>query len=391
MNVWRIAMKELMTSRDPAMLIFMLATPVLLILILGSVLSGNFNGKEAVGTVRVLYSASGDEAVKEHWESWIGRSIDETDGLEGTERGDRGIIVKGIAFDEAKMGEQAAIDEVKNGDYIGYATIGDEGIRYYGNDRIGAENAIVQGLLLAYADHRKLSLVFPEAAGAAEGAASSGEHFETRKLQAPPKPNAIDYYSVAVTTMIIMYISMTAGLLIENERVRHTANRLLVAPVTKAEIFAGKITGSLLLHLFFVILIVLLSKYMYGADWGDNPVMVLLVLASQIVFAISLGLGSSYMLGSKASGAVIMTIIQLAALFGGSYFQNVDNGDSFSKLTRFSPLDWTNDGLLSVIYGGVESPIGGMSAEYAAILLNMGFSVLFLAAAIGIMRRKEGL
>jgi len=383
----------LLTSRDPAMLVFMLATPVLLILILGSVLAGNFNGNKAVSSIRVLYSVSGDEAAKEHWESWIGQAASEAVGETGGGSG----VGKGIIFEKAESGEQDAIRAVREGEYIGYAAIGGEGIRYYGNERIGAENAIVQGLLSAYAENRKLALVWPEAeasgveTGTGTGASSTAEYTQTRMLQAPPMPSAIDYYAIAVTTMIIMYISMTAGQLIDNERVRRTANRLLVAPVSKAEIFAGKVMGSLLVNVMFIIVVVLLSKFMYGANWGDNPVMVLLVLLSQIVFAISLGLGMSYMLGTKASGAVIMTIVQLAAFFGGSYFQYEDNGDFLSHLTKFSPLDWTNDALLSIIYGGGESPIAGMAPEYGAICLNIGFSVLFLAASIGIMRRKEGL
>lgn len=39
MNVLRIALKEMKIAREPQMLVFMLATPVLLILILGTALS----------------------------------------------------------------------------------------------------------------------------------------------------------------------------------------------------------------------------------------------------------------------------------------------------------------------------------------------------------------
>ncbi|WP_461671186.1 ABC transporter permease, partial [Mycobacterium tuberculosis] len=165
-----------------------------------------------------------------------------------------------------------------------------------------------------------------------EGKLAETAHIKDRPLQAPLKPDAIDYYAVAVTTMIIMYSAATAGLLFENERVRHTANRLLVAPVAKAEIFAGKILGSLLINSVFTLVVVLISKYMFGANWGNAGAlgMSLLVLLSQIIFALSLGLGASYLFKGKAAGAVIMTIIQVAALFGGSYYQVEDNGDFVS-------------------------------------------------------------
>ncbi len=376
MNVWLIAWKEWRTSQNAAMLIFMLATPVLLMLILGTVLSGNFNGSKAVEGIRVIYSVDvdgyGGQEESERLKQWLdGRS----EGM--------------VMLEEAKSGERDALRAVGDGEYAGHVSFCEKSIRYEGNSRAGVENGIVQGLLSAYAEHRKLEHAFPDGL-TAEGPPVATSHVKERALQAPLKPNAIDYYAVAVTTMIIMYSAATAGLLFENERVRHTANRLLVAPVTKAEIFAGKIAGSLLINSLFTLVVVLISKYMYGANWGDAGAMgmSLLVLFSQILFAISLGLGASYLFKGKAAGAVIMTIIQLAALFGGSYYQVEDNGDFVSMLSRFSPLDWTNDAIITVIYGGAGK---GLSAAAEAIVLNAGFSVLFLAIAILLMRRKEGL
>lgn len=420
MNVWLIAWKEWRTSQNAAMLIFMLATPVLLMLILGTVLSGNFNGSKAVDGIRVIYSAAEDGseslAEVERLRAWLGDRAKEM-----------------VMLEEAKSGEMDALRAVGNGEYAGYVSFGEKGIRYDGNARAGVENGIVQGLLSAYAEQRKLRLAFPDgvsaegawtgespvkeseqksssgedpvqengvqtpsdagkqvAATSPQGALEPGVHIKDRPLQAPLKPDAIDYYAIAVTTMIIMYSAATAGLLFENERVRHTANRLLVAPVTRAEIFAGKIGGSVVINSLFTLVVVLISKYMFGANWGDAGAMgiSLLVLFSQIVFAISLGLGLSYLFKGKAAGAVIMTIIQLAALFGGSYYQVEDNGDFVSVLSRFSPLDWTNDAIIAVIYGGSGN---GLPAAAEAIVLNVGFSVLLLAAAILLMRRKEGL
>jgi ABC-2 type transport system permease protein len=357
------------------MLIFMLATPVLLMLILGTVLSGNFNGSKAVDDIRVIYSANGigDSAELDRLKQWFDNGTGEE-----------------VKLEETTLGEADALRAVENGTYSGYVSLGEDGIDYYGNSRTGVENGIIHGLLAAYAEHRKLNLVIPEGVSA-EGSPIAGNHMKGRALQAPLKPDAIDYYAVAVTTMMIMYSAATAGLLFENERVRHTANRLLVAPVTKAEIFAGKILGSLWINSLFIIVIVLISKFMYGANWGNAGAMgmSLLVLLSQIVFAISLGLGASYLFKGKAAGAVVMTFIQLAAFFGGSYYQVEDNGDFVSLLARFSPLDWTNDAIIAIIYGGGAG--SGLSAAAEAILLNVGFSVLFLAISILLMRRKEGL
>ncbi|MCR2808028.1 ABC transporter permease [Paenibacillus soyae] len=369
MNVWRIAIKELKWFRDPKMLVFLLATPILLMLILGTALSGAFQGSAAVGDIRVLYGAS-DGAAGARFEQWLGESSS----------------VEGIVFEKSEKEEDAAVQDVKNGLYTGYVALESGGVTYYGSSRSVMENGIVQGMLTSFAERFKLETAIPDAAQAEGSAAGAGIVKET-SLQGPKRPGAMDYFAIAVTTMCIMYGAASAGQLIDMERIRNTASRLLASPVTKAEIFAGKIIGTLLLNAITIAIVVLISRYMYGANWGSNWGAVAIVLMSQITFALSLGLGISYLVKGKAAGIIIMTIIQLAALFGGSYWQIEDNGDFVSKLSGYSPITWTNEALLGVIYGGGE----GLMPASVAVLLNMGLSVVMLAAAAWIMRRRVGL
>lgn len=72
MNVLRIALKELKTFRDPKMLVFMLATPLLLMFILGTVLSNAFNSSAEINEIRLLTQLeTGDSMLQESWESFV--------------------------------------------------------------------------------------------------------------------------------------------------------------------------------------------------------------------------------------------------------------------------------------------------------------------------------
>lgn len=378
MKIWRIAVKELLVSRDVQMLIYMLATPVLLMLILGTVLSNAFSGNVAAGEIRVLYiSESG-----EHPEEFMSQTEE-----------------SGVVFERTSRRLEEALHDVRNGDYAGLMTVDKMGIHYYGNNRSQMETSIVNGLLAAYEERYKVETTLSASTGAEAGDSAAvisamagvepgASYVKETSLEGPPRPSAMDYYAVAVTTMIIIYIALTAGMLIDTERVRNTATRLLAAPVSKYEIFAGKVLGHLIINALFVVVIVYISKYMYDANWGDNMGLVFLVLLSLIVFSVSIGLGISYLIKGKAAGAIIMTFIQLACLFGGSYHQIIDNGDLFSVISRYSPLRWSNDALLGIIYG---SDTGSMFAASETILLNVGISAALLAAAVFIMRRREGL
>lgn len=366
MNVLRIAGKELKVIRDVKMLLFMLATPVLLMLILGTALSGSFQATVKVEPIRVIYSFEGSGgSITEHWRA----SLAEAEA-------------PGIVFEEAdgRAGSEADMKkDVQSGRYTGYARISDNGIRYYGNSGSGKENGIVQGVLATLGDRYNLTVL---ANGQPEG---DGSYVTETAIDMGGRPGALDYFAVAVTTMIILYSSLTAGQLIETERSGGTAVRLLASPITKWEVFAGKIAGSFVLNAIFVIIIVLLSKYMFGANWGGHLWLVLLVLFSEIVLALSLGIAVGYCLKGNAAGSVLMIIIQVAAFVGGAYTPVEATSGLMYAMSAYSPLHWSNDAVLQIIYAGK------LEAAAPAILLNIGCSALLLALAIVLMRRREGL
>ncbi|MCQ6559239.1 ABC transporter permease [Paenibacillus mendelii] len=374
MNILRIAIKELKVFRDFKMAVFMLITPVVLILILGTAMSNMFNGSMAVGDIRVLYqdNSTPGSAIAKQWESFA------------REAGKSGIL-----FEKAG-GDKDGILEVQNSQYTGFTVIADSGLSYYGNNRSSVEGSIVQGMLAAFADRYKLAAEVAKAdlklpANPAQPGAGGGDYVQEASLDAAKQPGSLDYFAVAVTTLIILYSALSADHLIKSEKKRHTDIRLMASPITKAEILTGKIVGTFLLNFLFMIIVVLISKYVFDANWGDNMGLVILVLSTEIVFALGLGLGISYIIRGEASGAVIMIIIQIAAFVGGSYYPSEDSTGIFRTLSSYSPLQWTNDAILQLIYAD------HISASITAMLLNMGGAALLLTIAAVTMRRREGL
>lgn len=73
----------------------------------------------------------------------------------------------------------------------------------------------------------------------------------------------MDYYAVVMTTMIALYAAMGASSLIRGERIRKTGDRLIAAPISKAEIFIGKVLGSLVANALCILLVMLFSKFVF--------------------------------------------------------------------------------------------------------------------------------
>jgi ABC-2 type transport system permease protein len=371
--IWQITLKELKSLRDVKMLFLMLISPLAIVLLLGTMLTSIFNSSTPIGEIRVLYqNHSSDSELASYWGAFAER-----------------ISASGIHLEPAASSTINGISEVENNRYVGYAELSDNGIHYYGSSRSTVESDIAVSVISAFADRYKLAAEIvgddPAQAKAIMASEGSSEHVTDTSLVANRLPSAMDYYAIAMLTLIVMYGALNAAGSIDIERTRHTAVRLIAAPITKGQIFAGKIIGGLLQNVIYVLITVFICKYMFNVYWGDNLGLVFLVLISQIVFVVSLGLGLSYLIRGKASGAILMIIIQLAAFFGGSYFPLESVTGVMRVIASLSPLEWTNSAILQIIYAN------NGSAAFQAIVLNIGFSITLLGASLLVMRKREGL
>ena len=374
MNTWNVARKELGKLRDPKMIIYLTVTPLVLTLLLGTALSNAFQPSVSVGDIRVLYRIDAlDEPLISYWNAFAAE-------------GERA----GIRFEAADSDEDARAAVVRR-QAVGYAVLSEEGLSYLGNGGSPVENGIAQSYLSSFAERYKLAEEIAAAGGNGEQAAAvltapaASDYVRKTAPNAARKPGAMDYYAIAMVTLIVMFNGLTAAQAIDEERKRGTAARMLAAPVAKAEIFAGKLAGLFLMNAVSVTVVVLACKYMLNVHWGDRLAPVLAVLFSQIIFAISLGLGSSYLFKGPAASGVIMAIIQVGAFFGGSYFPLDSLTGTMRSIADFSPLAWTNEALLQFIYASDGA------AAVKAMALNLGCSVLLLGTALLILRSREEL
>lgn len=367
MNIIAIALKEMKSDlRDKRAFIFMILFPLALVLILGTALSQAFNNDMKIDDSYVLYKMDTSKETSAAFEQFAANAEK-----------------SGIHFKALKKIRMEK--EVKEQRYTAYVEVKDQGIHLYGNEENSIEFNMVQGMLSTFVDKYNVAMevakVNPQQVDNLLRA-SKHDYIQEKSLHSQKQPNSIDYYAISMTTMIVLYGSISASYLIRGERMRNTASRLVAAPIKTAEIFVGKILGTVLVHAICVLVVIMSTKYFFDANWGDHLLLVLLMLVSQILFAISFGLGVSYLTKTEAaSRAIIMVVIQVSCIVGGTYFQN-GSGEGFVNV---SPLTWMNNGLIKLIY------TNDISASLSVIGLNVGFSILFLGIAIVLLRKREGL
>lgn len=372
-NIWNIARKEMLSElRDVRTFVFMLAFPIVLMLILGLALSNVFSTSAPVGDIKVLYRiAEPDAYIAAAWNGFTSEAEN-----------------SGIHFVKDSGGEDGR-EAVMDNRYTGYAEVGAGGIRYYGSGKDTVESNIVQGMLTVFADRYNLAAVMarenPAQLAAVLSAGGNGDYIRETSVNSDKQPGSLDYYAVSMTTMIALYGAISASFLIRRERTRNTAVRLMVSPAGKAEIFTGKLLGSIVINAICLIAVMLFSRFVFNANWGSHYGIIIVLLLSEVLLAVSLGLGLSYMIKGEGARAVIVIFNQLASFFGGAYFPLAIAGGVMSFIAHLSPLYWVNTAMNEIIYAD------RLSAALPAIGINAGLAVLFLLIAVVSMKRREGL
>ncbi|WP_157794164.1 ABC transporter permease [Paenibacillus donghaensis] len=373
MNTLRIAYKEIKHGvRDWGTMLFMLAFPLALILILGLTLTNAFESGVDLAPVKVLVqdSSSNVELSKAF------RSF--SDGMERA----------GVQTELAAEGVDGRT-EVELNRYADYIELRDDGILLYASSRSGIESNIVQGLLSSFTDRHNLAAVVaqsaPERLNKVFTDLPEQSYIREVAVNSERTPTSLDYYAVAMTAMIGLWSALPASGLIRSEISRGTAQRLAIAPVSRGEILTGKLLGSFVINTLCVLLLILVSKYGFGAYWGERAGEVLLILLSEITMAISLGLACGYVMKGAASQGIVLVILQVASLAGGAFFPVSEGGGLLGWLVNWSPMHWTHQALTAVINGNTNSGVWG------AIGLNLGLAVLFLGSSIIILRQREGI
>ncbi|MCD9022414.1 ABC transporter permease [Cohnella silvisoli] len=374
MNILNIAIKEIKAAlREKGTFVFMLAFPVILMLILGTALTNVFSSNTPVGNIELLYkNEAASPQLTQYWQGFA-----------------KAIEQEGVKITPLAAGTDGKL-EISEDRYSAYAELSNEGITYYGSSKQTIESNILQGMLTTFADRYNMAAAAlksdpSKAEAIIRNASAPGEYIRETALNPDKQPGSIDYYAMAMTTMIALYSALSGTFLFRGERIRNTALRLMAAPVSKGEIFAGKVIGCTLINLLCVLAVVLISKFAFQADWGNHFGMVFLILVTEVILAVSLGLGLSYILKGDTSRSVVMIFLQIASFVGGAYFPIMGTDSFLGFVTNLSPLRWANKALAQIIYND------NVAGALPAIGLNVGIAAAFLLIAIISMRRQEAL
>jgi ABC-2 type transport system permease protein len=373
MRILTIALKEIKQNlRDKKNLAIMTLFPIVLIVILGAAFSKVMGDSVDLGKIDVLYTIKTEGNVSTAFEG-LKKDIDNLN----------------VEFTKIDNIEEAK-DSIKDSKYSAYVLIDDSSkeITLYKNERYDFNASIIQGILdtfkQSYNVIAEITLENPQVIPEIIKEDNS-KYVTLEALDKKKQPRAIDYYGVTMTTLIILYASMTAAYGIKKEETLKTGNRMKVSPVTKGEVFAGKVLGFWLITVIEVAIVLLFSKYVIKVDWGNDMGVIFLILLSEIFIAVSIGVAVSYL--TKSEGAmtgILNLLIPVMVFLGGGYVPLEQfNSGILTTLSKVSPMTWVNQSILNVIYANDFDKV------MPAILINLGATLILLMVSSVAFRKGE--
>lgn len=375
MNILQLIIKEIKHNvRDKKGMAMMILFPILLILVLGNALKDSSYDDNSIGKSKVLYSIqSTGMAAKDLKENIIDKGKDFN-----------------IDFTEATDIEAAKKQIKDRNEYDSLIIMKDDStIEVYKNSRYDLLSGLSESILNTYVQRyntiAEIAKVNPLKLQEILFDTNIG-YTNIVSLNKAKTPRSIDYYTITMITLIIMYGTSVSLFGISGERHARTRDRILSAPVKKHEFLIGKTLGSVLIIMFQMSIVILFTKYVLNAywGWGNDIIPVLLVIVSQIIMVVGIGTSFGFLFKNEnAAYGILNVIIPILEFLGGAYF-SVDGISSrfFQILKGLSPVAWTNKAIFSVIYSS------DLSKVLPAIIINISIAVVCIAAS-SIKFRKE--
>ena len=183
-------------------------------------------------------------------------------------------------------------------------------------------------------------------------------------------------FQQAVPGILVMFTLLvllsSSGTMLVQERTDGLLWRLASAPISKAEVIAGKWDGRMVLAVIQISVALLFGTFLFKMDWGPNPLMVILVLVAWGGFCASAGLwlGTVARTQAQAGGLGVLAANLLAAL-GGCWWPIEVTPEWMQFVQKLMPTGWTMDALHKLI---------SFQAGAASVIPNI--IVLLLAAAL---------
>ena len=326
---------------------------------------GVLGGLAADGNVNLVHAASAEEATR----------LVAGDG-DGTDQDvDAAIIIPAGFSARVQTGQPAELRVVQGADASLASTLALAVVQEYARQLDYVQGAV--GTLASF-DPGRLA----DAEAIAQQAASTPSPVTVRDVSATTRQlDNTTFYAAGLATFFLFFtVQFGVNSLLE-ERHAGTLSRLLAAPLPKWSIILGKAITAFGLGLVSMLILIVATSLILGADWGNLGGVALLVVAAT-ASAIGLMAMVSALARTSEQGVVFSSIAAVAlGIIGGTFFPINQAGGLLASLRYVTPHAWFLQGLGDLAGGA----LGDIVPAVAALL---AFTAVTSGIALALLRRR---
>lgn len=203
----------------------------------------------------------------------------------------------------------------------------------------------------------------------------------TSEASVKEEPSFMMYIAPGFALLFLMYTVSLGGKTLLTERQEGTLTRLLTTPTGSSQVLVGKMTGTYMIGLAQMTVLILASALLLQLRWG-NPLALAILLLTAVAGATGWGMllaAVSRRPGEVSAWGMAMTL--LFGLVGGSFFGGTPPG-LMGIIGMITPNYWGQIGFNTLARGG---DVQDLLPVYAALLV---MAAILLTISVIVFRRK---
>lgn len=365
LRMWTIIKYTLLSNvKDVKTMISHVLSPIILMVILGSALSGAFDAT-SLGNIKVGIVVGKETDFSENLRTYFNEETDYVTLVEyetfeavkdAVESGDVSVAIE-IPKD---MDEKIAAGEKSE-------------VSLWTANKNSYQTTVVSTLLSACMDATNTILTEIEY-GTPNPSYELKETLDDNTITIDGnRAGSMDYYAVTIMVMTLMYGTAVSAKEFEVNLKGEMGKRLRNTSAGTVSVLSGKIISSIVIIFIQGMIIVLLSKFVFGANWGDNIGLIMGYVALGSLFSAELGIMVCILVNNaELVGGVLTMLVPAMTLMSGGFFKF-----SFGGIEKAIPSYQLQNLVFQTVYQGSKESING-SLIYMLALIVVMFAVSVL-------------
>jgi linearmycin/streptolysin S transport system permease protein len=261
-------------------------------------------------------------------------------------------------------------------------------IRVLGNvdSSIGAQ--VAQSIAQSFADATDTARIVAVAAGARGNSGRLAASLPTpiSIADVSTKSRQLDagtFYAAGMAVFFLFFTVQFGITSVLEERRDGTLSRMLVAPIQRSTVLAGKLLTSLVLGLVSMVVLAAATHFLLSAHWG-NVLGVLVLIAAGVLAATAVMTLVATLARTPEQAQSWQTMVALVlGMLGGSFFPVAQAGGLLAALSLATPQAWFMRGLENMAGGaGVHAVLGPAATILAFAAITGTFAFLRLGRLV---------